>query len=306
MVAIPLTVLADGGSPLFPKALEWLALLPFFGYYVSVVLIPMTTFGERWDEAVAKVGSPLCIGLDPLQDKLPTHLPASPKGVWLFLQEIVHATSDLAAAFKPNLAFFGALGAEGWEMLERLHELLRAHTLLIADGKFGDIPSTNEQYAKAVFGRIHAHALTVNPYLGGQSLAPFLDEPARGVFVLCATSNPGAEELQELPAPQRPLFEEVALRARAWNRHGNVGLVVGTTRLEALEHLQSLVPELPLLLPGSGAQGGSAREATALLAKNPKGRALFVWARHILYASSGRDFAAAARQAAQKCREEIA
>jgi len=289
----------------FPKALERLALLPFFGYYIFVVSAHVRTFGERWDEAVARAGVPLCVGLDPLPERLPSHLPASPAGVWRFLREIVQATSDLAAAFKPNLAFFEALGAEGWEMLERLHELLPAHALLIADGKFGDIPSTNEQYVKAVFGRIHAHALTVSPYLGGQSLAPFLDDPTRGVFVVCATSNPGAEELQELPTQERMLFEEVALRARAWNKHGNVGLVVGTTRLAAFERLLSLVPELPLLLPGSGAQGGSAREIAKLLAKIPRSRALFVWARQILYASSGKDFAAAARQAAQKCREEI-
>jgi orotidine-5'-phosphate decarboxylase len=286
--------------------LERLALLPFFGYYVFVVSVQTKTFREQWEEAVATADSPLCIGLDPLPEKLPSHLPASPKGVWGFLQEIIRATSDLAAAFKPNLAFFEALGVEGWEMLERLHKLLPPHALLIADGKFGDIPSTNEQYAKTVFDRIHAHAVTVNPYLGGQALSPFLNNPMRGALVVCATSNPGAEELQELPAPQRPLYEEVALRARAWNKHGNVGLVVGTTRPDALRSLQSLVPELPLLLPGSGAQGGSAREAARLVAKNPQGHALFVWARQILYASSGKDFAVAARQAAQKCREEIA
>ncbi len=263
------------------------------------------TFLKRWDQAVEKAGAPLCIGLDPLLERLPSHLDASPRGVRHFLEEIIHATSDLAAAYKPNLAFFEALGATGWEMLEGLHQLLPPHALLIADGKLGDIPSTNEQYAEAVFGRLHAHAVTVNPYLGGQSLAPFLRDPARGAFVLCATSSAGSEEFQELPIENRPLFEQVALRARAWNQHGNVGLVVGTTRPEALERLQELVPELPLLLPGSGAQGGSAKAAAKLLARNPQGRGLFVWARTILYASSGRDFAAAARKAAERCRDEL-
>ncbi|MFH1009858.1 MAG: orotidine-5'-phosphate decarboxylase [bacterium] len=264
------------------------------------------TFLQRLEQAIAEAGAPLCIGLDPMPERLPSHLGHSPEGIWLFLQEIVQATADLAAAYKPNLAFFQALGSAGWEMLEKLPPLLPPHALLIADGKFGDIPSTNERHAKAVFERLHAHALTVNPYLGGQSLTPFLDNPTRGVFILCATSNPGAEEIQELPTQGRVLFEEVALRAREWNRQGNVGLVVGTTRLASLERIQHLAPELPLLLPGSGTQGGSAKEATRLLAKNPQSRALFVWARQILYASSGKEFAAAAREAALKCREEIA
>lgn len=262
-------------------------------------------FLERWDRAVRRAGAPLCVGLDPIPERLPPHLGESPEAAQRFLEEIIHATSDLAAAYKPNLAFFEVLGAAGWGILERLHQLLPSHALLIVDGKFGDIASTNERYAEAVFGRTCAHALTVNPYLGGQSLAPFLSDPARGAFVLCATSNPGAEEVQELPVASRMLFEEVALRAQEWNRQGNVGLVVGTTRLGALQRLQDLVPELPLLLPGSGAQGGSAQRAVKLLAANAQGRGLFVWARQILYASSGKDFAAAARGAAQRCREEL-
>jgi orotidine-5'-phosphate decarboxylase len=263
------------------------------------------TFLKRWDQAVEEAGAPLCVGLDPLLERLPSHLDASPRGVWHFLEEIVHATSDLAAAYKPNLAFFEALGAAGWEMLEKLHQLLPPHALLIADGKLGDIASTNERYAEAIFGRVQAHAVTVNPYLGGQSLAPFLRDPERGALVLCATSSAGAEEFQEVSVETRPLFEQVALHARAWNRHGNIGLVVGTTRPKALERLQELVPELPLLLPGSGVQGGSAEAAAKLLAGNPQGRGLFVWARTILYASSGKDFAAAARKAAERCRDEL-
>ncbi len=283
-----------------------LALFLFFRYYVGVVSHQHTTFLHQWDEAVAKAGASLCIGLDPVPEKLPSHLGSPPESVWRFLQEIVQATADLAAAYKPNLAFFHALGGAGWDMLEKLQSLLPSHALLIADGKFGDIPTTNERHATAVFERMHAHALTVNPYLGGQSLAPFLDNPTRGVFILCATSNPGAEDIQELPIRGRLLFEEIALQAREWNRHGNVGLVVGTTRLAALERIQHLASELPLLLPGSGTQGGSAKDAAKLLAQNPQGRALFVWARQILYASSGKDFASVAREAALKCREEIA
>ncbi|MBM3324205.1 MAG: orotidine-5'-phosphate decarboxylase [Calditrichaeota bacterium] len=282
-----------------------LAIFHFFRYYLCVIPNQEMAFPRRLEQAIAQAGAPLCIGLDPTPENLPTHLGHSPEGVGLFLREIVQATADLAAAYKPNLAFFQALGSAGWDMLEKLHTLLPPHVLLIADGKFGDIPNTNEQYAKAVFDRLHAHALTVNPYLGGQSLTPFLDNPARGVFIVCVTSNPGADEIQELPTQGRLLFEEVALRARQWNRHGNVGLVVGTTRITSLERIQQLAPELPLLLPGSGIQGGSAKEAAKLLSQNQQSRALFVWARHILYASSGKDFAAAAREAALKCREEI-
>lgn len=263
------------------------------------------TFLEKWDRAVEKAGTPLCVGLDPLLVKLPLHLDASPSGVWHFLEGIIHATSDLAAAYKPNLAFFEVLGAAGWSMLERLHEILPPHALLIADGKFGDIPSTNEQYADAVFNRIRADAVTVNPYLGGEALAPFLNDPSHGAFIVCATSNPGADEIQELKANGRLLYEEVTRRAKAWNENGNIGLVVGTTRPEALKRILSLAPELPLLLPGSGAQGGSAKQAAQLLCQFPNTRGLFVWARSILYASSGKDFAEAARDAALKCREEL-
>ena len=263
------------------------------------------TFLQSWDRAVDKAGAPLCVGLDPLPTKLPIHLDSSPEGIRHFLEEIIHVTSDIAAAYKPNLAFFEALGVAGWEMLEKLYALLPPHALLIADGKLGDISNTNEQYASAIFERIRADALTVNPYLGGLSLEPFLRNPAKGVFVLCATSNPGAEEFQELSVTDGVLFEEVARRANAWNRNGNVGLVVGTTRPDALTRIQQLAPKLPLLLPGSGVQGGSARDVSRLLSKNPQARGLFVWARSILYASSGKDFAAAAREAALKCRDEL-
>ncbi len=263
------------------------------------------TFLQSWDRAVDKAGAPLCVGLDPLPEKLPAHLESSPEGVWHFLEEIIHATSDIAAAYKPNLAFFEALGASGWEILEKLRALLPPHALLIADGKLGDISSTNEQYAAAIFERIHADALTVNPYLGGEALEPFLRNPAKGVFVLCATSNPGAEEFQELPMADGFLFEEVARRANTWNRNRNIGLVVGTTRPDALARIQELAPELPLLLPGSGAQGGSAKDIARVLLQNPQSRGLFVWARSIIYASSGKDFASAAREAAIKCRDEL-
>ena len=262
-------------------------------------------FLDKWEQAVEKAGIPLCVGLDPLLAKLPLHLDASPSGVWHFLEAIIHTTSDLTAAYKPNLAFFEALGAAGWSLLERLREILPPHTLLIADGKFGDIPSTNEQYSDVVFNRIHADAVTVNPYLGGDALAPFLNDRTRGVFVVCATSNPGADEVQELTTNGRLLYEEIAHRAKAWNENENIGLVVGTTRPEALENILNIAPELPLLLPGSGAQGGSAKMAAKRIAENPLSRGMFVWARSILYASSGKDFADAARDAAIKCQKEL-
>jgi orotidine-5'-phosphate decarboxylase len=248
------------------------------------------SFRDRWFECLAWAGAPLCVGLDPDPALLPRSVRLSD-----FLAGIVEATRDLVAAYKPNLAFFEAYGAEGWEVLESLRELVGGGALLIADGKRGDVEHTNEAYARALFGRVRADAVTVQPYLGGRALEPFGRDPEKGMFVLCATSNPGAEETQGLDVGGSPLFVRIAEQARTWSPHPNVGLVMGTTKPDALAKVLEVVNDLPLLLPGGGAQGGNTQAVSSLL-KSKGASGLFTFSRSVIYASSGPDFAEAARQ----------
>jgi orotidine-5'-phosphate decarboxylase len=247
-------------------------------------------FRDRWFECISRAGAPLCVGLDPDPALLPAGV-----GVRAFLAGIIEATRDIVAAYKPNLAFFEAYGGEGWELLESLRKVAGGRVLLIADGKRGDIEHTNEAYSRAVFGRVQADAVTVQPYLGGQSLEPFFRDPVRGVFVLCATSNPGAEEIQELDVAGEPLYLHIARQARSWSPHPNVGLVMGTTKPDALAKVLKVAHDLPLLLPGGGAQGGNTQVVSSLL-KSANASGLFTFSRSVIYASSGRDFAEAARK----------
>jgi orotidine-5'-phosphate decarboxylase len=251
-------------------------------------------FRARLQSAIARAGAPLCVGLDPDPKLLPPHLGVGIAAVREFLDQIIHVTRDSVAAYKPNTAFFEAYGAEGIALLESLRDRIGASSLLIMDAKRGDVEHTNAAYAQALLGRMQADAVTVQPYLGGTPLAPFCADPQRGMFVLCATSNPGAEEVQWLQTPRGPLFLEIARLARSWSAHPNVGLVLGTTKPEAVEAVVEVAPDLPYLLPGGGAQGGdTARIAEILRQHGATG--LFTFSRSVLYASQGRDFADAAR-----------
>lgn len=197
----------------------------------------------------------LCIGLDPRTD--------SAQAAREMCFRLIEATAPYAAAFKPNAAFFEALGPEGWKALKEVIAHVPADIPVILDAKRGDIADTAEAYARSTFDELGAHALTANPYLGRDSLAPFLNRPDRGVFVLCKTSNPGADELQTLRVfdTQRVVYEFVAERAQQWNEHGNLGLVVGATDSEALARVRALAPDLWFLVPGIGAQGGDLESA---------------------------------------------
>jgi orotidine-5'-phosphate decarboxylase len=255
------------------------------------------SFRDRWFECIARAGAPLCVGLDPDPALLPRSV-----GVRAFLGEIIEATRDLVAAYKPNLAFFEAYGSEGWDTLESLRQIVGSEVLLIADGKRGDVEHTNEAYARAIFGRVQADAVTVQPYLGGRALEPFFRYPERGMFVLCATSNPGAEEIQSLDVHGEPLYLNIARQARMWSPHNNVGLVLGTTKPDALTRVLDMASDLPLLLPGGGAQGGNTQSASLLL-KSKGASGLFNFSRSVIYASSGPDFAEAARAECLRLRE---
>jgi len=221
--------------------------------------------------------------------------------------KIGEATADLVCAYKPQFAHYAAYEAE--DQLERTIEYIhRAHpgVPVILDAKRGDIGNTAERYAIEAFERYGADAVTVNPYLGGDSLEPFLRHAERGVLVLCRTSNPGASDLQDLPVGGRPLYQVVAeLAASRWNSRGNCLLVVGATYPRELAAVRALVGDMPLLVPGVGAQGGDVRQVVAN-GRTCSGSGLIISSsRAILYASAGEDFAAAARGATARLREEI-
>jgi orotidine-5'-phosphate decarboxylase len=249
----------------------------------------------------------LCVGLDPEIERFPRHILAEASPIFHFNRSIIDATADLVCAYKPQFAHYAAYEAE--DQLERTIEYIHRaypHLPVILDAKRGDVGNTAERYAIEAFERYGADAVTVNPYLGGDALEPFLRHADRGVIVLCRTSNPGAGELQDLEVGGRRLYQVVAeLAARRWNSRGNCLLVVGATYPRELAEVRALVGDMPLLVPGVGAQGGSVAEVVAN-GQTRAGTGLLVSSsRGILYAGSDADFAAAARQAAQTLRGQI-
>lgn len=254
----------------------------------------------------------VCVGLDPEPAKFPTHLHGRPDTVFAFCRAIVDATAELVCCFKPQFAHFAALRAE--DALERLIAHIHAThpgVPVILDAKRGDIGSTAQHYAGEAFDRYGADAVTANPYLGRDSVQPFLDRADKGVIVLCRTSNPGARDLQDLVVPDKigggkPLYQHVAeLVARDWNANGNCALVVGATYPDELREVRAIVGDMPILVPGIGAQGGDV-QAVLRNGKNAQGAGLIISSsRAILYAGSGEDFAQAARGEARKLRDEI-
>jgi len=257
----------------------------------------------RWSEA----NSLVCVGLDPEPSKFPAHLRDDPDAVVVFCRAIVDATADLVCCFKPQIAHFAALGAE--DALQRLiAHIHAAHpgVQVILDAKRGDIGSTAQHYATEAFERYGANAVTANPYLGRDSLQPFLDRADKGVVILCRTSNPGAGDFQDLDIGGKPLYQHVAESvARDWNGNGNCALVVGATWPEQLREVRAIVGDMPLLIPGIGAQGGDL-EAVVTNGRTSDGTGLIISSsRAILYASTGEDFAGAARKATVELRDTI-
>jgi len=262
-------------------------------------------FTERFNQVLSQKKSLLCIGLDTVLERLPEPVRRMPEPLIAFNRIVVEATADLAAAYKVNTAFYEALGAEGWRALEATFKLLPGDTIKIADAKRGDIGNTSAMYARALFDILGADAVTVNPYLGRDGLEPFLRQENKGVFVLCLTSNPGARDFQYANVDGAPLYERVASAIHSWNEHRNCGLVAGATRAEQLERVRQLAGDMPLLIPGIGAQGGDLEKAVRFGLTRKGGGALFNSSRAILYASSGSDYADAIRGAAQETRDAL-
>jgi orotidine-5'-phosphate decarboxylase len=269
----------------------------------------LTTFRDRLDGAVATNGSLLCVGLDPEMAKLPDALRSLPIEAALggFLHGIIAATADLVCCYKPNLAFFLAHGAAGWNALLSLRAAIPAHIPLLLDAKFGDIGSTAAMYARAAFDVVGADAVTVSPYVGGDALAPFFARDDRAAFVLCKTSNPGSGDLQDLSlASGESVSLRIAARIREWGAaRGNVGAVVGATYPTEMAAIRATIPDAPILVPGIGAQGGDV-EGAVRAGIDQHGAGILVSAsRSVLYASSGADFADAARAEALRLRDAI-
>lgn len=263
----------------------------------------MEALRARWERS----GSLVCVGLDPELAKFPARFAGDADAVFAFCRDIVDATAAYACCFKPQFAHFAALGAEG-ALARLVAHVHAAHPGIpvILDAKRGDIGSTARHYAAEAFDRYGADAATVNPYLGRDSLQPYLDRADRGVVVLCRTSNPGAGDLQDLVVDGRPLYQHVAEKvARDWNGHGNCMLVVGATWPEQLREVRAIAGDVPFLVPGVGAQGGDP-EAVVRNARTADGTGLVVSSsRAILYASSGDDYAEAAAAAARELRDTL-
>ena len=269
------------------------------------------TFNQQLQSAWASQGSMLCVGFDPDPKRLPPSLQGKPEVIYEFCREIADATADLVCAFKPQFAYFASQRAEA--QLEKLIQHLKdkyPHIPVILDSKRGDIGSTADHYALEAFDRYGADAVTVNPYMGFDTIEPYLKHAGKGVIVLCRTSNPGGSDLQFLNvAPNgEPLYLHVAkLAAQQWNQSGQISLVVGATFPEEIAKVRAIVGEMPLLIPGIGAQGGDI-DATVSAGKVPgkPGTGMIInSSRAILYASSGSDFAEAARTVAMSTRDAL-
>ena len=267
------------------------------------------TFIEKLSAAWAANDSLLCVGLDPDMARLPAQFQGNPQGIYQFCTEIIDATADLACSFKPQIAYFAALAAE--DQLEKICAYAKEnypHIPLILDAKRGDIGATAKQYAREAFDRYGADAVTVNPYMGSDSVEPYMEWSDRGVIILCRTSNAGGSDLQFLKVDGKPLYQHVAkLVADKWNANGQCALVVGATFPEELAQVRAIVGEMPLLVPGIGAQGGDI-EATVKAGRTHNGSGMMVnSSRAILYAApqGGEDFAAAARRVALETRDAI-
>lgn len=269
-------------------------------------------FTEKLLAATRQNQSLLCVGLDPEPGRLPSSLLDLPVEVAItrFCHEIIEATAPFVSAFKPNLAFFEALGPKGMLALQAVVKAIPSNIPIIADAKRGDIGNSARNYAAAIFDVYDFDAMTVNAYLGMDSVAPFLAYQDKGVLILCRTSNPGARDFQDMlvqgtDGHSHPLYEEVAQRVQSWNLFGNCGLVVGATYPQELATIRALCPTMPILIPGVGTQGGDLEAAVRAGVDANGERAILSVSRTILYADSGPNFAKAAGEQAQTFRYQM-
>lgn len=264
------------------------------------------SFLDKLCEAARQNNSWLCIGLDSELSKLPAFLRERPYAVLEFNRAIIEATSDLVCAYKPNVAFYEMLGPLGLEILYKTRELIPQEVPVIVDAKRGDIENTARAYAKALFEYYRFDAVTVNPLMGFDSVAPFLEYSEKCTFLLVRTSNPGARDFQELNCAGKPLYQRLAEAAREWNTRKNVGVVVGATAPQELAVVRQIIgDEMPILVPGVGTQAGNVEKAVKSSVNSRGELAIINVSRSVIFASQGEDFAQAARKAAITLRDEI-
>ena len=262
-------------------------------------------FLEKLQRVQRKHRSLLCVGLDTDPATLPRHLGTSKAAVLQFNRQIIEATGDLVCAYKLNLAFYESLGERGWRIVKETLSCIPQHVITIGDGKRGDIGNTAERYAHALYDDFGFDAVTVNPYLGYDSVEPFIRDEQHCAFVLALTSNEGSNDFQRLNIGGRPLYERIVQASVKWNTKKNIGLVVGATHPKELQPIRKLAPAMPILIPGIGKQGGDLESAVRFGADKGGKLAIINASRSSLYASRGKDFATAARNEALQLRAQI-
>ena len=257
-------------------------------------------------EQIQKKNSYLCVGLDTDLEKIPRHLLSSPDPIFEFNKQIIDATHQYCVAYKPNIAFYEAIGPKGWESLEKTLEYIPKDIFTIADAKRGDIGNTSSLYAKAFFQHMNFDSITVAPYMGEDSVKPFLKFKDKWVILLAHTSNPGSSDFQliESVVTGRKLYEEVIMKAQQWSTPDQLMYVVGATQTEKLQSIRALAPEHFFLVPGIGAQGGDL-ELVSKYGMNKQCGLLVNSARSIIYASPETDFAKRAGEEAKKVQQEM-
>ncbi len=263
------------------------------------------TFYQKLHSAQRHNNSLLCVGLDSDINKIPRHLHQSENAILEFNKRIIEATKDLVCAYKLNLAFYEALGEIGWRTVKETLAAIPTDVVTIGDAKRGDIGNSAEMYAKCLFDDFGFDAATVSPYMGFDSVEPFIRDEEHGAFILALTSNSGAKDFEYLKSRDRPLYEHVIAKVKKWNAKSNCGVVVGATRPKEMQRVRKLVPNMPLLIPGVGAQGGDLAAAVRYGCDKNGEMAVINSSRGIIYASGGEDFADAARATATKLRDEM-
>lgn len=260
-------------------------------------------FYKKLTAAIAQTESRVCVGLDADLSKLPSHLPKTPEGVFEFNQQIIEATKDIVSAYKINTAFYEAMGKDGWALLERIVSCIPQHIITIADAKRGDIGNTSAKYAEAFFAAFPFDSVTLSPYMGFDSIEPFLAYPEKGSIVLCLTSNAGSSDFQKRRLESGIyLYECVAETVNRWHeKHQNCMLVVGATHNAELEKIRAITPAMYFLVPGIGAQGGDLETVLNYCGE----KVLINVSRSVIYAASDESFAAAAKDSAAKLNTDI-
>ncbi|MBU0580670.1 MAG: orotidine-5'-phosphate decarboxylase [Candidatus Margulisbacteria bacterium] len=258
-------------------------------------------FIEKLKKTIEKNKSQVCIGLDPDLSKFPTHLKSNPEAIYEFNKSIIEGTVDVVCAYKPNIAFYEAEGWAGLQALKKTIEFIAGRVPVILDAKRGDIGNTAQAYAKSIFEDFKADAVTLSPYMGLDSLEPFLKYKDKGAFILCLTSNPGADDFQK-----PDLYKQVASKVFQWNvKYKNMGLVVGATNGKQIQEIRKIAPGIPFLVPGVGAQGGDLEEVFRKGVFTKEDIVIINSSRKIIYASAGKDYAQAAKQATHQLNTEI-